>query len=269
VSEQTPGFTFDPGLYSESGGCFMMRDGSGRALYAGKTANLRRRLASYFKCENDKSPGKKSPASGPGNRLDKWLPRLTARVQSIEIFPLASEVARIRLVNELIERWQPLFNLATFLDPGGTGYIVLTGEVFPRFLSLHQEQLHRTVQNNTLSINRQFGPFPPGGARPIILNFINETFLLRTCHPLPRKVCFDYQLKICSGPCEGFISLEVYQQKVDQAADLLSTLPEKLIDSMREQMLSASDNLEFEKAQHLRDKIQVLEDVFNKQSSLL
>src|SRR5512146_135575 len=116
--QSAPAFRFDPSRYPQIAGCFLIKDASGRALLVGGTVNLRRRLATLFQ-EGSQPPVR----ARVQNRLDDRIPRLVAMACEIEVFLLPGNIGCPGLANSLIARYKPLFNLATYLEPGGSSFI--------------------------------------------------------------------------------------------------------------------------------------------------
>src|SRR5512138_1029583 len=119
-------FQFDPELYPITSGCFMIKDESGKVLLVGGTVNLRRRLAALF--EEGAQPPRKARIRG---RYDDRIQRLVRMARDIEVFLLPGNRYCPHLANSLIERYRPLFNLATYMEPSGSSFIYQTAETFP------------------------------------------------------------------------------------------------------------------------------------------
>ena len=139
-------FHFDPERYSTTPGCFIIRDGNGRARLVGGTVNLRRRLAALF--EASAQPPRKTRIRG---RVDDRIPRLVAMTRAIEVFLLPGTRSCPALAYSLIERYQPLFILAIYMEPTGVSSIHQTAEQYPRFTT-------RLKEGSTPA--DCFGPFP-------------------------------------------------------------------------------------------------------------
>ncbi len=243
VSNDQPAFHFEPERYPTTGGCFLIKDGAGRALLVGGTVNLRRRLAALF--EEAARPPRTTRVRG---RVDDRIPRLVAMARDIEVFLLPGNRYCPNLANSLIERYRPLFNLATYMEPSGASFISLTSEAFPRFTARSKE---------TGAPSDCFGPFP-SATRDLLIKSISESLGIRTCHPMPRRACISYQLKLCTAPCEGRVSREDYAWRVAQAARYLAAPGTGLIDMLEAQRQAASEAQDFEQAGRINARIQAL-----------
>jgi excinuclease ABC subunit C len=228
-----------------------MKDASGGVIYVGKAKNLRRRLSSYFQ------PHRK------GRRTEQ----LVARIDGIEIIIVNSETESLVLENNLVKLYEPPYNRALMREDTGYPYIVLTGEDSPRFVPYRKNRINKELEGvDGEAIETLFGPYINRRFRDVLLKFVTETFQLRTCHPMLRKVCLLYHLGRCSGICEQKVSAEQYADDVEQAAAFLSSYQHTdLIRQMKGQMWEHAERLEFEKAQRVKDQVEVLERVLEKQ----
>ncbi|MGE5221010.1 MAG: UvrB/UvrC motif-containing protein [Omnitrophica WOR_2 bacterium] len=252
-----PDIVFDPSRYPETPGCYLIKT-NGKVIYAGKATNLRRWLSTYFNL--------KANPTTPKSHFDDKVARMVARMDDIEVILLHSEVESLILVNKLIQRYHPLFNLATMRDDIGYAWIVQTNEPFPRFLPDIKGRTSKALKHLHGEENIQrFGPFLSGAVRELLLQCINENFGIRTCDPLPQKTCFFYHLKVCSAPCEGKISVEEYAARVAQAAEQLSAPHLKLTGYLEGKMQAAAEAMEYERARRIRDQIQGIKSAFERQ----
>jgi excinuclease ABC subunit C len=241
-------FIFDPKRYPTQPGCYLMKDYGGKVIYVGKANNLRHRLASYFQ------PRQK-------NRRTK---RLIARIGDIEIILVNNETESLILENNLIKLHKPRFNRSLMREDTGYPYIVLTAEDFPRFVPYRKNHVNKELAR-VKGAEKRFGPYINRRFRDALLAFVIENFQLRTCHPMPKKVCLSYHLGLCSGICEQKISAAQYVADVERAVAFLSRQQTDLIRQMKNQMWEHAENLEFEKAQRIRDQVEVLESALEKQ----
>ncbi len=101
--------------------------------------------------------------------------------------------------------------------------------------------------------------------RNTLLKVVSEACGLRVCDPMPHKVCFHYHLKRCSGPCEHLITSGEYTEAIERASGFLSAPHLHLIGYLTQQMQTAADLMEFERAAHIRDQIQVMQSIFERQ----
>ncbi len=233
ITSSLPG---QPGIYK-------YYDGNGNLLYVGKAKNIRKRVSSYFN---------KTLASYKTHELVK-------RIRKIEFTIVNSEQDAFLLENSLIKQFQPVFNI-NLKDDKTYPYIVIKNEHFPRVYLTRQK-----LDDGS----RYFGPYTSVNKVRELLNFIKQTIPLRTC-PLnltPKniekgkfKVCLEYHLGNCMGPCEAHQSEEDYENNITQLKNLLKGNLGPVISHFKNEMKSQAGNLQFEKAELTRKKITYLEN---------
>ncbi|HEU4472753.1 MAG TPA: excinuclease ABC subunit UvrC, partial [Flavisolibacter sp.] len=233
ISEGLPSY---PGIYK-------YYDALNQLIYVGKAKNIRKRVSSYFS---------KTFTSYKTHELVK-------RIRRIEFTIVNSEQDAFLLENSLIKQYQPLFNI-NLKDDKTYPYIVVKNELFPRVFLTRQK-----IEDGSL----YFGPYTSVGKVRELLNFIKQTIPLRTC-PLnltPKniekgkfRVCLEYHLGNCKGPCEAHQSLEDYDNNIGQIKNLLKGNLGPVIQHFKSEMKEQAVNLEFEKAEATRKKIQYLEN---------
>lgn len=224
-------------------GIYKYFDETGYLLYVGKAKDLRKRVSSYFT---------KSYTSYKTHEL-------VQRIHKIEFTIVNSEQDAFLLENSLIKQYQPLFNI-DLKDDKTYPYIVIKKEPFPRIF------LTRTKINDG---SEYIGPFTSAGKVRELLNFIRLNIPLRTCKlPLTEaniakgkfKVCLEYHLGNCKGPCEGYQSLEDYNNGIYQIKQMLKGNLSPVIQHYKKEMLECAMNMQFEKAELLKKKISDLEN---------
>ncbi|MDR2709032.1 MAG: excinuclease ABC subunit UvrC [Elusimicrobiota bacterium] len=226
-------------------GVYIMRDGIGNIIYIGKAKVLRNRIASYFNADMD------SKASA-----------IITSMRKIDYILCASEREALIVERQLINKVQPYFN-AMWKDDKSYPYLKLsTNEDFPRLFFTRKK-----LQDKAL----YFGPYPQVFYIKKLLRWIVRLFKLRPCKisisqsnlPNEKKVksCIYRHTKFCDAPCMGEISSEKYKEKVIEIEDFLNGKFKKLIQVWKKQMKTFSDNLEYEKALVLRDRIYALENM--------
>ncbi len=223
-------------------GIYKYFNASGELLYVGKAKNIRKRVSSYFN---------KTFTTYKTHELVK-------RIARIEFTIVNSEQDAFLLENSLIKQYQPMFNI-NLKDDKTYPYIVIKNEEFPR-VYLTRQKLADGAQ--------YFGPYTSVGKVRDLLNFIKQTIPLRTC-PLPLtpkniekgkfKVCLEYHLGNCKGPCEARQSLEDYNENIQQVKNLLRGNLGPVIQHFKGEMKGHAQNLEFEKAEQTLKKISYLE----------
>src|SRR5215211_398389 len=220
-----------------SPGIYKYYDGAHQLMYVGKAKNIRKRVSSYFN---------KTLGSYKTHELVK-------RIKKIEFTVVNSEQDAFLLENSLIKQYQPLFNI-NLKDDKTYPYIVIKNEEFPRVF-LTRQKLEDGSQ--------YFGPYTSVSKVKDLLNFIKQTIPLRTC-PLnltPKniekgkfKVCLEYHLGNCKGPCEGFQSQEDYNENIAQVKNLLKGNLSPVIQHFKQEMKQYAGALEFEKAALVKKK---------------
>ena len=224
-------------------GIYKYYNASGELLYVGKAKNIRKRVSSYFN---------KTYTNYKTHELVK-------RIARIEFTIVNSEQDAFLLENSLIKQYQPMFNI-NLKDDKTYPYIVIKNEEFPR-VYLTRQKLPDGAQ--------YFGPYTSVGKVRDLLNFIKQTIPLRTC-PLPLtpkniekgkfKVCLEYHLGNCKGPCEARQSLEDYNENIQQVKNLLRGNLGPVIQHFKQEMKHHAQSLEFEKAEQTLKKISYLEN---------
>lgn len=235
-----PSIPAHPGIYKYF-------DSGNELLYVGKAKNLRKRVSSYFT---------KTFTSYKTNEL-------VQRITRIEFTIVDSEQDAFLLENSLIKEFQPRFNI-NLKDDKSYPFIVIKNEPFPRiFLT------RRKIDDGS----EYLGPFTSVGKVRELLEFIRQTIPLRTCslnltknniEKKKFKVCLEYHLGNCKGPCEGLQSEEDYHANLLQIKNLLKGNLSSVIQHFRKEMKSLAEEMEFEKAEGLRKKIEFLENYQSK-----
>jgi excinuclease ABC subunit C len=243
-------FGFDAKHYPQRPGCYLMKDAQGYILYVGKSKNLRRRLSSYF-----------------GSRKKGWRTRrLVARVAEIEVIIVNNEVESLVLENNLVKHHQPRFNRMLMGDATGYPYIVLTEEEYPRFFAYKVGRVNRELEGAQVSaIALRFGPYVSSRFRDTLLDYVNDTFRIRTCLTMPDRACLRYHIARCDGICERKVSADAYAEAVEQAVTFLSRQHTDLIRQMKNQMTAYAERLDFERASRIKKQLEALEVTLEKQ----
>lgn len=230
-------------------GIYVMRDVSQRILYVGKAKNLRNRIRSYF-LEPD--------------RLTPKTRVLMKKVADLEFTVTHTELEALLLECNLIKKHRPRYNIR-LKDDKNYPYVVLDfTHPFPQFLTT------RKVITNSPNL-RYFGPFS-GGVREIS-RFLLKTFQIRDCSDAKFKnrtrPCLNYEIGICTAPCVDYVSQEDYNKQIHEAILFLNGKKRELVSAIKKEMAQASEKQEFERARTLRDKIQSIEKITEKQNAVL
>ena len=231
--------------FPKSPGVYLMKDAARKIIYVGKANDLKSRVSSYF----------------TGKDTRQMAPFLMARVHDIEFINTDTPKEALILENNLIKRHRPRYNV-TLRDDKTYYHLSLDPvEKFPRL------QLVRKRLNNSALY---FGPYPSGLAAKETLRFIQQIFPLRTCRnrdfQLRSRPCLEYQIGKCPAPCKGFIDSEEYGKLVHGVVSFLQGRRRELITELKIQMVDASNNLNYEEAARLRDRIAALEHALEKQN---
>lgn len=219
-------------------GVYHYFDMEGRLLYVGKAKNLKNRVKSYFRF---------TPTLSPAPNLSMRITRMVQQIATIRYLIVENENDALILENSLIKQLKPKYNILLRDDKTYPYLCVNMQEDFPRIL------LTRKILNKTQGL-RYFGPYS-SGARDL-LESLYEIFPLvqkESCiHN--KKSCLFYQIQRCLAPCEGKVSVESYHSILHNALECIEN-PKKIIPKLEEKMFFLSQNLRFEEAGILRDKI--------------
>ena len=231
--------------FPKSPGVYLMKDSSRKIIYVGKAKDLKNRVTSYF----------------TGKDTRPMAPFLMARVHDIEFINTATPKEALILENNLIKRHRPRYNV-TLRDDKTYYYLSLDPtEEFPRL------QLVRKRLNDKALY---FGPYPSGLSAKETLRFVQQIFPLRTCRNRDFKIrprpCLEYQMGKCLAPCKGLIDQDAYRKLVDNTVSFLRGRRRELISELKKQMNEASNELNYEEAARLRDRIAALENALEKQN---
>ena len=226
----------------EKPGSYQYYDENHTIIYVGKAKNLKARVSSYFHTEVDRFKTKV----------------LVSKIHDISYTVVNTEEDALLLENSLIKKYNPRYNV--LLKDGKTyPSICVTNEFFPRIFK-------------TRTINKKwgtyFGPYSHVGSMYAVLEIIKELYHPRTCRqPITKegieagkyKVCLDYHIKKCMGPCVGKQGYEDYQKNIRQAREILKGNSRQVVRDLKEEMLKLSEELRFEEAEEVKRKYLALE----------
>jgi excinuclease ABC subunit C len=224
-------------------GVYQHRDPQGKVLYVGKAKNLRSRVRQYFQ---------------KSHSLDSRLEQMLAKATDLEVIVTDSEVEALILEANLIKKLKPRYNV-NLKDDKSYPYIVVTKEPYPRVFVTR-----RIIKDGS----HYFGPYTDVKNVRGALKSIRDIFPIRSCNyfiddeaiqKIKYKICLDYHIKKCEGPCEGLVSEERYNAMIQQVETLLKGKTESLISAMTGEMEAAAAGLRFEDAALLRDRIKGLQ----------
>jgi excinuclease ABC subunit C len=231
-----------------SPGVYQFKDNSGKVIYVGKAKILKNRVRQYF--HSQISYGR--------------IPMMVSKIKDLEIITTDNEVEALILEFNLIKELKPRYNV-NLKDDKSYPYIVITKELFPRVFPTRQKRTDGS---------RYFGPYTDVKTMRYALKTIRDIFLIRSCHlnlteenikNKKFKLCLDYHIHKCEGPCEGLVNSIDYNEMIDEVAKLLNGKTSTLIKELTERMDEYSANMQFEKAANLRDKINAISVYSTKQ----
>jgi len=225
-------------------GVYRMLNAQAQVIYVGKARNLKKRVSSYFQRQ------------GQSIKTQSMV----TQIANIEVSITQTEKEALLLENNLIKALRPRYNIVLRDDKSYPYIYINTDHEFPR-LSFHR--------GSRRGGGKYFGPYPSAGAVRQTLNILQKLFLVRQCEDSffnnRSRPCLQYQIKRCTAPCMGYISQSDYGEDLHLAEMFLQGKSLQLIDRLAEQMQQCSNNLEFERAAKLRDQIQTLNRIEEKQ----
>ncbi len=234
-------------LLPQEPGVYQYYDKEDKILYVGKAKNLKKRVSSYFTKNHDNAK------TGV----------LVKKIVSIKHIVVATETDALLLENNLIKKYQPRYNV--LLKDGKTyPWICIKKESFPRVFSTR-----RVIKDGS----EYFGPYTSTKTVRTLLDLIKGLYPLRTCnYQLSReninagkfKVCLEYHLKNCKGACEGLQTEEVYDKQIVAIREILKGNFKDSLGNFKKLMNSYAENLQFEDAQRIKEKVEVLENYQSK-----
>lgn len=229
-------------LLPDSPGVYQYFDKEGNIIYVGKAKNLKRRVSSYF---NKKHESLRTTM-------------LVRNICDIKYTVVGSEEDALHLENSFIKEYKPRYNVL-LKDDKTYPWITVRNEPFPRVF------LTRKVIHDG---SKYYGPYANVQLARTVIELIRSIYPIRTCSHLlsaenierhKYKVCLQYHIKNCKGPCEGMQSEADYREEIDQIRQILSGNIQQLTDHLKEEMNALAEQLKFEEAQQLKEKYLLLE----------
>lgn len=224
-------------------GVYQYYDKDGRILYVGKAKDLKKRVSSYFT-----------------KNLEHHKTRvLVKKIATIKHIVVETETDALLLENNLIKKYQPRYNVL-LKDDKSYPWICIKNEPFPRIFSTRQ-----LVKDGS----EYFGPYTNMRTVHLLLELIRGLYPLRTCnYSLTKenieagkfKVCLEYHIGNCMGPCEGLFSEEDYMENIEAIRSILKGNFKSSLQKFRKQMQDLAADLKFEQAQKIKEKIEILEN---------
>ncbi len=232
-----------------SPGVYQFKNKEAVILYVGKAVNLRNRVRQYFHTSRNHEPR---------------IASMIAKISDLEIITTDSEVEALILEANLIKLHKPRYNV-NLKDDKSYPYIVVTNEPYPRVF------VTRRIRRDG---SRYFGPYTDVVTMRAALKTVRDIFMIRSCNFLideefiarkKTRVCLDYHIKKCEGPCEGLVSKEHYNTMIANVEQVLNGKVNPVMESLEKQMRTAAEQLKFEDASHFRDRMKELDIYSSKQ----
>ena len=223
-------------------GVYVMRDKNDNIIYVGKAISLRNRVRQYFR-KKDRTA-----------RIEKMI----SLIDHFEYIVVDNEAEALILECNLIKKNRPKFNV-----------LLKDDKTYP-YIKIDLKSDYPGVFITRRLINdgsKYFGPYANPGAAREMIDFIKQRYKIRHCRTLKERTrpCLNYHINRCLAPCMGYVTKEEYRKQIDEIIDLLDGKTEKILKELKIQMQQASKKLDFEQAAYIRDRIQAIERVSEKQ----
>lgn len=225
----------------EEPGVYLYIDRHGTVIYVGKAKRLKRRVSSYF-----------------NRRHDSVKTNLLVRnIADLRFIVVPTEEDALHLEDAMIKQFQPRYNIL-LKDDKSYPWIVVTKEPFPRVFMTREKGI----------AGRYYGPYSNPSSAKAVLDLIRDIYPLRSCrHFIDRqavekgklRLCLDYHIKKCQGPCRGLVDEDEYGQTVKRVRQILNGETGMLLTFLRHEMNVAAERLQFEKAQQLKEQVALVE----------
>jgi len=230
-------------------GVYIMHSANDDILYVGKAINLHNRVRQYFR-------------TGHGHNNSPKIVKMVEQISYFEYIVTSSDMEALVLECNLIKEHRPKYN-TLMTDDKGYPYIKVTVEEdYPRVLYSHTMKRDKS---------KYFGPYTNGKAVKDIIELLNKLYHIRTCNKrLPKEMykdrpCLYYQIGQCNAPCNGYISKEEYRKNIEAAMTFLGGNYKEILNKLTEDMKTYAKEMEFEKAAEVRDLIESVKHIADKQ----
>jgi len=223
-------------------GVYIMRDVEDKIIYVGKAVNLKNRVRSYFR---------------KTEKTDR-IKRMVSLIDHFEYIVVDNEAEALILECNLIKKNRPRFNVLLKDDKTYPYIKIDVKSDYPNVV------ITRKVVNDG---SKYFGPYANPGAAKEMLDFIKQKYKIRQCKNFrsETRACLNYHINRCLGPCMGYVSKEDYRKQIDEIIDILDGKVDKVLKDLQKQMLEEANNMNFEKAAYIRDRMLAIERVNEKQ----
>jgi len=231
-------------------GVYQFLNSNGKIIYVGKAKNLKNRVRSYFQ---------------HGKIFDAKTKALITNIANLEFIVVDTEIEALLLEDNLIKKYKPKYNVM-LRDDKTFPYIKITKDIFPKIYSTR-----KLIKDGS----KYFGPYSDVRNMKQILKLIRELFQIRTCNlnlteeNIEKKkfrVCLDYHINKCEGPCEGLISKLEYNSNIDKAIQILNGKFKDVERQLEQEMNDYAENLKFEKANIIKKRLESLKEYHSRQS---
>lgn len=232
----------------DSPGVYEFKDRQGKIIYIGKAKSLKNRVRQYFQ------------STTPSFRISSMV----SKISDFEIIKTDNEVEALILELNLIKQHKPKYNVS-LKDDKSYPYIVITNEPFPRVFPTRRKKTDGS---------RYYGPYTDVKTMRYALRIVRNIFMVRSCNlnltnenikKKKFKVCLDYHIQKCGGPCEGLVSEKEYNETIEQIEKLLQGKTNSLIKTLTGEMEQLAKEMKFEEAAKIRNKIEALKVYSSKQ----
>jgi excinuclease ABC subunit C len=235
LAEKLDSLPAEPGVYQ-------FKNAEGKVIYVGKAQSLRSRVRQYF---------------APSRAADAKLDALVSKIADVELIVTDSEVEALILEANLIKKLKPRYNVS-LKDDKSYPYIVITNEPYPRVFVTR-----KVVRDGS----RYFGPYTDVKTMRFALKTVRDIFMIRSCNydltdesiaKRKFKICLDYHIKKCEGPCEALVTRQHYNEMIDKVAQVLKGRVDSVVESLKREMEHQASGLQFEDAAKSRDRARAL-----------
>ena len=238
LQQKTSKLTVSPGVY-------LMKNKDNEIIYIGKAKNLRNRVTSYFRNNPDHTPK---------------VAKMVSKVYDYDFIVTSSEYEALILECSLIKQHKPKYNIL-LKDDKGYHYIKISNEMYPKITAEKRPDKDGTF----------LGPYTSGFVVKQTVNEVNHVFKLPTCKnkfnskAYNKRPCLNYHINQCIGVCTGKINVKDYRERINQAVDYIKSGSQNSISQMENEMQIAAENLNFERAAELRDRINAIKKAADSQ----
>ena len=225
-----------------SPGVYIMRDKQDNIIYVGKAISLKNRVRQYFR-KNNKT---------------ERIKKMVSLIDHFEYIVVDNEAEALILECNLIKKNRPKFNVLLKDDKT---YPYIKVDMTTDFPNVY---ITRRLKNDG---SKYFGPYANPGAAKEMIDFIKQKYKIRQCRILKKRTrpCLNYHIKRCQAPCMGYVNKDEYMIQINEVIDLLEGKTSKILKELEEKMINASKDFKYEEAAELRDRMQAIERVSEKQ----